>query len=161
MADFYATTYPDPTKAQRLVDEKAARVRISPIDMTTAAAVVATADRLLLCRIPTNARLIDLGQVSYSAFGGAAAINLGFDHPKMTAAERTAAATKLWAAQSIVAAGSRKVMFAQVLADLSKRVWQVAGLASDPGGEIDIVATVTTATAAIGTIHGEVTFTTD
>jgi hypothetical protein len=161
MADFYATTYPDPTKAQRMVDEKAARMRISPIDITTTSAVLAISDRLLLCRIPSNARLIDVGQVSYSAFGGTAAINLGFDHSKMTAAERTAAASKLWAAQSIAAAASRKVMFAQVLADLSKRVWQVAGLASDPGGEIDIVATVTTATVSVGTIHGEVTFTTD
>ena len=161
MADYYASTFPDPTKPQRVVDEKGARMRLSPIDYTSAAAVLNATDRVLLARVPSNARLVDVGQVTYGAFGGAAAVSIGFDHVKMTAAERTAAASKLWSAQSVAAASSRKLMHAPVLADLPKRAWQLAGLTSDPGGEFDIVLTVTTATASIATLHGEVTHTTD
>ena len=114
-----------------------------------------------MARIPSNARLVDIGQVTYGAFGGAAAFNIGLDHEKMSGAERTAAANKLWAAQSVVAAGSRKLMHAPVLADLEKRVWQLAGLTKDPGGEMDVVIAASTVTANIATIHGEITFTTD
>ena len=110
MADIYAETYPDPTKTQKIVDEKYARLRTTPIDLTTTLAVNAISDRLFLGRVPSNARLVDIGQISYGAFGGTAAMNLGFYHPKLTSAENTAAATKLWSAQSIAAASSRKVM---------------------------------------------------
>lgn len=162
MTDYYGSTYPNPNNPVRpSVDEKGARLRVTPLDITTTVAAVATTDRLLLGRVPSNARLVDIGQVAYGAFGGAAALNIGFDHPKMTSGERTAAANKLWAAQSIVAAGSRKLMHAVALADWSKRVWQLAGLTADPGGEMDIVAAPSTVTAALGTIHGEATFTTD
>lgn len=161
MTDYLATTYPDASKPQRPVDEKGARLRTTPVGITTTVAVLAANDRIFLGRVPSNARMVDCGKFSYSAFGGSAAMSLGFYNSKMSSAEATTAAAKLFSAQAVAAAGSRQVMAGVALADLGKRVWQLAGLSSDPGGEMDVVATVTTATAATGTIFAELTFTRD
>jgi hypothetical protein len=161
MADQYASGFSNPNLPQKALDDKGARVRTTPSIITTAAAVIPANDRILICRIPTNARLVDLGKVSYGAAGGAAAASLGFDHVKMTSGQRTTAAAKLWSAQSIVAAGSRQVMAGVATTDLNKRAWQLAGLSADPGGEFDVVMTITTATANIITVFAEVTFTND
>lgn len=161
MPNFYASNYPDPTKAiVNAVDQKGARLRSTQTDITPATAPV-LADVLYLMRIPTNARMIDLGKISYGAFGGTSAVSMGFYHPTMTAAQVTAGSTKLWNAQSIVAAGSRQFMFGVALADLGKRAWELAGLTKDPGGEMDIIMTVSTATTAAARIYGDGTFITD
>ncbi len=161
MPNFYGSNYPDPTKALvNPVDMKGARLRNTQTDVTPAT-IPAAADQIFLCRLPSNARLNDVGKITYAAFGGACAANLGLQHPTMTAAQITAAAAVLWSAQSLVAAGNRQVMFGVTLANLGKRLWELTGLAKDPGGEIDLVLVFTVVAAATGRIYGDVTFTTD
>lgn len=151
----------DPARlTQQTIDFDNARLRDLP-SVFTSTTILALNDRLFIGRIPSNARLVDVGKIVYSAFGGSAALNIGFLHSKMTSAERTAAANKLWAAQSIAAAGNRQVMAGVAIGDLAKRVWQLAGMTADPGGDMEVIATVTAAAAANGTLHADITYITD
>lgn len=159
MADYYGIGFPSPNKLNPQVDFKGANVRATPVAFTSTA-FLTTADRVLLQRLPSNARLTDVGKITYGAFTGAS-VNIGLVHSKMTPAEVTAAAAKLWAAQSIAAAGSRSAMVSVPLADLNKRLWQLAGLTKDPGGEFDIVMVPTVNATANASLAGDITYITD
>jgi hypothetical protein len=163
MPKYYSSSAPNPAAPlKNSVDLKGCRLRLTPSNVAAAdITTMAINDQIVLARIPSNCRLVDYGKISYGAFGGTSAVSLGFDHAAMTVAERAAAINKLWNAQSIVAAGSRNVMAGVALADLGKRAWQLAGLTKDPGGELDVVMTFTTAGTTAQPINSDVTFITD
>jgi hypothetical protein len=105
--------------------------------------------------IPTNA-IIDggLSMLDNGAATGAAG-NLGFYTPKGGAAIGTIVGTgaQLAAAVSIAAAANQslRTIGTLTLANSNKRVWELAGYTSDPGGNLSVCLTLTagaTATAA-------------
>jgi len=161
MATYYSTGYPDPaTPRQVPVDHKGARLRVTP-SYSLPGAAPALNEKIYLGKIPSSARLLDIGTIKYGAFGGSAAAILGFEHAKMTSAEVTAAKNVLWTASSVVSAGSRSVMASVSLANLQKRAWQLAGLTVDPGGEIDVVLAFSTAAASAVAVQADIVFATD
>jgi hypothetical protein len=161
MANLYTTGYQDPATARQQVrDHKGARLRLSSSYVLPASAPAAN-DIVWLLKLPSNAKLSDLGTIKYGAFGGAAAAHLGFYHAKMTGAEATAANKVLWNAQSIVAAGTRALTAGVSNANLEKRLWQLAGLTADPGGEIDLILTISTVAAAAAALQADAVFVTD
>jgi hypothetical protein len=161
MADFYGSNYPNPNSPTQVIgDHKGARLRCTASLLTLAAAAAAN-DRVFVARVPSSARMVNIGDVNYAAFGAGCTASLGFFHAKMTAGEATAAKTVLWNAQAVAAAGVRQTMFGVALANLNKRAWQLAGLTADPGGELDIVWTFATASTGAAQAFVETTFVTD
>ncbi len=161
MANHYFSSYPDPAVPNAVaLDTKGGRLRTTP-SLKTFAGAIALADVLFLGRIPSNARFSQLATLYYTALANSGALNIGLRHPRMTSTEQTNAAAVLWSAQSVSAAGSRKLAHALSLANANKRVWEIAGMAADPGGEFDIVAVCSTATTDAGSIFFENMFVVD
>ena len=71
-------------------------------------------------------------------------------------------ATAYATAQSIASAivtGTEVAFEARDIANVEKRVWEDAGLTTDPGGTLDLVGTLTAATTAAGTLSFIVDYT--
>lgn len=101
------------------------------------------ASKFYIGKIASNARLLPSSTLRYTAITSGAT-NLGFDITDKGAV--------LVSAQSIASAGSSSAVAAVAVADLVKPLWQLAGYTQDPGTELDIVATLTAAAAAAGTL---------
>lgn len=111
--------------------------------------------KYLLTQVPSNARISSLN-LFCDAITGAAA-NIGVYNPtnKDGSAGSVVSVSLFAAAQSIATAiqnGSNVINQSTTnsLANQEKPLWQAAGLSADPGGMLDIVATLTAAATATG-----------
>jgi hypothetical protein len=114
-----------------------------------------------LCQVPSNARMSSL-MLQNDAFGGAAAINVGVYWPSFLprgagldsfSAGAAISANLFAAAKAVVVAGGPSELIGNIsIANQELPLWQMAGLASDPGIDLDIVAAVSTIFAAAGSI---------
>jgi len=84
----------------------------------------------------------------------AAAANLGFYDTAANGGAIVGGGAQLAAAQSLAAAlsGLNVTYAVTTLANAEKRVWELLGLAADPGKEYDIAATLTAAATAAGQV---------
>lgn len=99
------------------------------------------ASKYYIGSVPSNA-IIEVGSVLYyEAVTGVNSIDVGFFKPNGGAVILVNA---LIAAKDITSAGSVSInaQGAVTTANSNKRAWEMAGLAADPGGELDIVATI-------------------
>lgn len=94
-----------------------------------------------IVRLPSNARVLQPATLRHGAIAGLA-LSVGFPVNNKAAALISAYAT--------AGAGSMTLTQQLTLADMQKPLWQLAGYANDPGGLLDVVATVTTAATAGG-----------
>ena len=113
---------------------------------------VANADsatsKLYLGRIPSSARILPNSTLYHSAITGLTTLDVGFN----------AAVAALLAAGDVSTAGSKSLVGAVVAGNLGRRAWQHAGLAADPGGLMDIFATMNAAATAAGTLEAFIYF---
>lgn len=118
-----------------------------------------------LCTVPSRARVSSV-LLQNGAGGGAAAINIGVywpsyipfpiapfgDHPTPADAGTVISANLFASALSVVGAGGPTDVVNQsgnnTIAKQEMSLWQAAGLAADPGLDLDIVVAVSTALAA-------------
>lgn len=130
-------------------------IQRGPRKSTVGTVAVANGDSIAsqyrLARVRSNERIVSL-----SVFCGAitsAAANFGFyDIAAVNAGAVIGGGAQLAAAQSLATAlnGQNITYSVTTLANAEKRVWELLGLASDPGKEYDIVATLTAAATAAG-----------
>lgn len=116
-----------------------------------------------LCQVPSNARVTSL-VLQNDALGSGAAVNIGVYWPTympvgsgLSAANASAVISATCFASALAvataAAATEIVTRANVAINLQEQpLWQLAGLASDPGIDLDIVCTVSTILAAQGYI---------
>lgn len=117
--------------------------------------------KYILAQIPSNARITELTLSCTAITSGAADFGL---YQTTQAGGVVVAVSAFSAAKSIAAA----LKNATILRDntftpalMEKPIWQVLGLAADPGGFYDIVATLTAATTASGNMGVDVEFVID
>lgn len=99
--------------------------------------------KLYLGRVPSNARILPNSTLYNSAITGLTTLDVGF----------TGAVAALLAAGDVSTAGSKSLVAAIAAGNLGRRAWQQAGLASDPGGLLDIFATMNAGATAAGTLE--------
>jgi hypothetical protein len=154
MATYYSSSYPDPaaSPAQAKHDVKNARRRAF-ISIATLLGAVAINEKIYMGKIPTNVKVSQNGSLQFSDLGTVGTFHLGLEHDKMTATEKTNAKNKLVNATNVnAAAGSVSWIAAVAITDRNKRLWEIAGMTKDPGGEFDLVITAATATDAAGAV---------
>lgn len=111
----------------------------SKIDITNGDSI---ASKFFVGRVPTNAILSPLSRMDYEAVAGVTTMDVGF----------AGAVAALVAAKDVSSAGNASAVSAVAVANLNKRVWELAGLAADPGGMLDIFATLNAAATATKSI---------
>jgi hypothetical protein len=93
-------------------------------------------------RVPSNCILSPGGVAYVPAIAGLTDFSLGF----------VGAPKALMADVDVHAGGTISTMSAVAVANYNQRAWQVAGLSADPGGFLDIFATLGAAATAAGLI---------
>ncbi len=95
---------------------------------------------ILLALVSTSAVLSMLGQVVNEAAGTGVTVDIGFADD--AALGVTAKTDILVDGQAIATAGSFSLTKDVSVADTFKPVWQLLGLASDPKGQVQLIATI-------------------
>lgn len=139
--------YPDVTKfapvSQRHADPR--------IHMLTGNFAIANGDsigsKLWLGKVPTDAVILAESTIHHTAVTGVTDLDVGLkysvtDDPDILADGLT-----------IAAAGTKSMTAAVSVANMSKRVWELLGLSSDPGGVADLYMTLNAAATAAGNVH--------
>lgn len=112
-------------------------------------------------RFPSNARIHGLGKLYADdlATSGSPTLSIGVSSVNNNIAAAVPAALTDSIALSAAVTGANLV---KDIANFGKMLWEHAGAATDPGGELDIYATVkAAATNAAGTITQETVYTLD
>lgn len=144
----YGNGYPVPgalTLVSAVDAEASVRVIYSKISVANGDSI---ASLLYLGRVPSNARILPNSTFYYSAITGLNSLDIGF----------AGAVNALVAAKDVTAAGNASLVSAITAGNLGKKAWEMAGLAADPGGLIDVFATMNAAATAAGTIEAFIHF---
>jgi hypothetical protein len=141
----YGTGYPDPTsKVEVDADFAEAHVKsiVSQIGITNGDSINS---KYYVGRVPSNAIIDPSSVYTNAAITGVTSFDLGF----------VGAVNALVAAVSLAVASTAPVnaTVAVTAANQVKRAWQLAGLTSDPGGFLDIFATINAAATATGVVN--------
>jgi hypothetical protein len=109
-----------------------------------------------LARLPSNAIILPQSNVYVTAAGiaGLTSVSIGFDNLL-----GTVAAAALASAVDMHAGGAFPLTPAVTIAHYNQRVWEQLGLASDPGAQIDLIATLGASPGASGVMAGHVLYT--
>lgn len=143
----YGTGYRDPTSRVEIDADKAeAHVKTiaSMISITNGDSI---ASLFFVGRVPSNAIIDPRSTYIHAAVTGVTDFDLGFYHPNGGA---VIDADALVDGDDISGAGIQTLIGHGTLtvANANKRAWELAGLTSDPGGFLDIVATLKAASTA-------------
>lgn len=156
----YGSGYRDPTSLKAIDGiQRAAEIRqIKSKATVTNGDSIASSYRL--GSVPTNAKINPGATLYYGAITGVATADLGLASPNGGA---MVLQTALFTGQSLAAGGSVTLAAATgsgiaTPANMDKAVWQLAGLAADPGGELDVVLTITAAATATADVFLEGTY---
>jgi hypothetical protein len=107
-----------------------------------------------LGRLPSSALILPQSNLYCQAIAGLTSISIGLDNTL-----GTVLATALASAVSIAAGGSFAINSNVPIANYDQRVWQLLGLASDPGALIDVNLLLNAAATATGVIAGHILWT--
>lgn len=108
-----------------------------------------------LGRIPSNAMLIPaLSNLYAAAEAGMTDFSVGLDDRA-----GTVSAKALMSDVDVHAGGTFSLVSNVAQANYGKRLWQLLGLASDPGKELDVYATLGAAPSAAGLVNGHIAWT--
>ena len=97
-------------------------------------------------RVPSSALISPRSNIFATANAGLTAVSLGFQN----------APNALVNAANIAAGGTFPALSAVTIPNYSKRAWQLAGLASDPGGMLTIIMTLGAAATVDSTIFAAI-----
>lgn len=139
----YLAGYPDPsTFSQPNVLSRGGVLRqISGLASVTNGDSIASI--FYIGKVPSSAKPAPGGVVTHSAITSLTDIDIGF----------TADPDALADGLNVSSAGTKSPTAAVAVANMDKMFWQLAGLSSDPGGEMDVFMTLKAAAGADGTIH--------
>lgn len=158
----------DATPAVPNTEGEGATARLKQVQgFVTASAAASIASKYLLARIPSNAKVKDVILESEAQAAGATDVGLYYSDSTIDGTSASLQGTVISAAffgsaVSLAAASRASIVNESGTYTLDKRnqpIWQAAGLASDPGGFFDVVATLTTAiTTGTGKLGAEVLY---
>ncbi|WP_156899430.1 hypothetical protein [Pleomorphomonas koreensis] len=144
----FAQGYPDPSTFKQPL----AIYRGNPMRVINGSVQLAAGDDagsvVFLGKIASSAILLPIGLMTHEAIAGLTSGSLGFG-----SAPGANAANALINAQTFAVAATKNPLLSVAIADLVKRVWQLAGYATDPARELDIVFTCNTAVTGGGFLH--------
>ncbi|MEE9395261.1 MAG: hypothetical protein V3W41_22440 [Planctomycetota bacterium] len=157
MADFFGSTARDPSLfTAQVKDVQNLAGRLNSIS-GFAEEDLAEDDRIIIGQVPSNAVLNSLGQVFFDAFGALVTLDLGLE--KTVGGVTTTEAAALVSAEDVSSAGTVNAMKAVVIENKSLPVWDhMTGFTEDPGGMINVVATLAGANPAAVTLAWEILF---
>jgi hypothetical protein len=145
----YGTGYKDPAAVNvitALYAEATVKCIPSRVDTTAGDTIPGV---YFVGKVPSNSLIRGDSTVFFSALGAGALLALGFN------TGIGGASSVLLNGLSVAAAGSSTLMAAVGSFTTTKQVqpaWQLAGLSSDPGGMLDVIATITGAAPATGIV---------
>jgi hypothetical protein len=144
----YLPGFPDPATFK----QPDHRFRGGTIKNLSGLAVIANGDSATsvfnIGKVASNAIFVPTGKVTHSAITGLTDIDIGFPLDPDALADGL----------NVSSAGTKDPLAAVALANLDKRAWQLAGYATDPGGEIDVLMTLKADAGAAGNIHFHIPF---
>lgn len=158
MTTWYSSGYPDPAASpqQPIIPNDRARHRTTPSLIVLPAAVLIN-ELIYIGLVRSNSKMSWNGRLIFTDLGTTGLLAVGLRHDKMTSAEVTAAKAVLVTSQDVnAAAGNISLTQDVAVANRNKRVWELALMTKDPGGEFQIVITALQATTAAGTIFAEI-----
>lgn len=137
-----------PTKTDRRQAHGVVRTLSFRAEITNGDSIAST---YVMGRIPSNARILKQSQLHTDAITSATDADLGFvnDPDALIDGATLASATSL--------AG----MSAVNIANMHEKAWQLADLAADPGGYLDVVLTLNAAAGADGDVVLDLLYVTD
>jgi len=143
MTDYYGTEFTKTREPRDMIDvaKNHGRVRIAIDEIEVAAAYAAT-DRIFVAKLPSNAVLLPISTVYFDDLGTAPTLDFG------DANDPNGLSTVIDASS----AGSSSLLEAVGVEDYGKRLWELLGHSSDPGGLIDLFFTVVGDITAAGTV---------
>ncbi len=155
MADRYGVQYTktrDGSREMINVNKWKGRVRLCHDTYDLVAATVGINDRLYVAKIPSNAVLLPLSTVYFTALGaGAADVDFGDAND----------IDNLGDAIDMTAAGSASLIEQVTVANHGKELWELLGYTVDPKKELDLFLTFKTEPAANGQISTFILYTVD
>lgn len=144
----YGTGYKDPA-AVKMIDaifaEASEKSINSKIDIANGDSATSI---FYVGKVPSSALISPRSQIFGPALASLTSFSLGF----------AGAATALMNAVDIKAGGAFSAVSNVGIANYTKRAWQLAGLSSDPGGTLDVFATLGADAGGAATIHAELVF---
>ncbi|WP_407155178.1 hypothetical protein [Bradyrhizobium sp. STM 3557] len=99
-------------------------------------------------KVPSNALISPRSNVFVPATAGLTDYSLGF----------TGAPKALMSSVDVHLGGTFSAVSAVAVTNYIQRAWQLAGLASDPGGMLDVFVTLGAAAGAAALVHNEIIF---
>ena len=153
----YGSGYRDPTSLKAIdAINRGAEIRVvkSLVSITNGDSA---ASQYRLGSVPSNAKPSPGAQLYCGAVTGVTSADLGLAYPNGGA---TILQTALFSGQTLATAAAISLFAATgsalaSLANIDKPYWQLAGLTSDPGGELDLVLTINAAATATATVFAE------
>jgi hypothetical protein len=153
----YGTGYRDPTSLKAIdAIQRGAEIRVIKSKATITNGDSSTS-KYFLGSVPSNAKPNPGAKLYWGAATSVVSADLGIANPNGGA---MILQTALIAAQDIHLAGSTDLFGATgsgvaTPANMDKAFWQLAGLTSDPGGELDLVLTINNAATATADVFLE------
>lgn len=98
-------------------------------------------------QVPSSARILPASILYHEAITGVSDFDIGLKYGDTVDADVLADGV------TIASAGTKSVMTSVSAANRGKYVWQLLGLASDPGGLVDVIGTLNAAASAAGLVQ--------
>jgi hypothetical protein len=135
MPDRFGQAFPNPATSilnPRAIFKGASIRSLSGLISVTTSEIIG--DRLWIGRISSSAIILPQSLITHAALGAGVTMNVGFSGAGQAAL--------LASALAVATAGTKSPIAAVTTPNLKNRVWQLAGLTSDPGGELEMIATI-------------------
>ena len=150
------------------VGKSGGRIRVQTDNFEWVGATLTTAaDFARLCRVPTNARLLSAHFWNDTLDGGSSlVIDIGvypIDSDTAVSSDCIVDGDTSFQSASVAAGTELVALVAADVTNMGKRMWEVAGLSTDPGGLYDICMTaqVPAGSDATGTVAFRIMYTVD
>lgn len=149
----YAPGYPDPGALSAY--SRRSRDAVAIVKNSYFEIAVASGDSInsvyWLARIPSSARIKASSTFWVSAVAGLTSLSIGVDNLRGTK-QRDALVSQV----DVHLGGAFSLVSAVTAANYGKELWQLLGLSADPGGALDIYASVLAAPSAATTLNGDI-----
>lgn len=143
----YGSGYKDPAA---ILNTPAVLAEGTPRAITSVVAIAngnSATSQVFLGRVPSNAIILPQSLLTHTAITGLTDLDVGL-YRNGSVVDADVLADGL----DVHLAGTKSPIASVGTADLGKRVWELAGLTSDPGGMYDVVATLKADAGADGTL---------
>jgi hypothetical protein len=137
MPDVFSQGYPNPATAlvnPRAIFRNSMKRNMKANVALTVANIIG--DRIFIGKIQSSAIVLPGSLITHAALGGTVTLNVGFNEAP------GAAVNCLGALLAVSTGGTKSGMAAVTIPNMARRLWELAGLAADPGREMELIATI-------------------